>query len=302
MKTVGVVILNWNLAKDTVVAIESLKKHIKSCKLKIIVIDNGSILSDVSLLSKIRSIKLIKNKINLGYAVANNQGIKSFLSANNVPEYILLFNNDAYCVNDFLLPLLDEIERDSEIASTSPLIYYADQKTKLWSSGGVIDLEKGLMSSDYYHHLKNWANKHEPYIVDWNTGCVNLIRSDLLSKCGLLSEELEMYVEDVELSLRFKTFDCKCLVVPASIAYHSVSKSSGGSGSTTSRYYISRNTVLVANAYIKHNKLFILKNCINQIYQSINGRNTLLLLVATARGLLEGIKLSTKGRSLIRRF
>jgi len=45
--TVGVVIVNWNLAEDTIKCIKSLRKNITSCALDIVVVDNGSNKNDL---------------------------------------------------------------------------------------------------------------------------------------------------------------------------------------------------------------------------------------------------------------
>lgn len=198
-------------------------------------------------------------------------------------------NNDASCVDDFLSLMITELDKNSKIGSVSPLIYYAYDSTKIWCSGGVLSSRRGLMSSDYYHHKSNWSDTSEPYAVDWNTGCVNLIRKSIFLKSGLLSEKLKMYVEDVEFSLRIKIFGNNCVVVPRSKVYHAVSKSSGGKGSRVSRYYISRNTVIVAKMYAKKWKIFVLKNLLNQAYQSIMSKN-LFLLIITSKGVLDGLK------------
>ena len=87
------IIINYNGLKWINHCIQSLNKS--SVKNHIIIVDNGS--SDDSLdfiKTNYPDIKLIENKINLGFGKANNYGFKIALNEN--ADFIMTINQDVY--------------------------------------------------------------------------------------------------------------------------------------------------------------------------------------------------------------
>ena len=66
---------------------------------------------------------------------------------------------------------------------------------------------------------------------------------------GLLDEELFLYVEDLEWSLRIAEAGFAVVYVPGASVRHRVSASTGGAGSPTTRYYETRNMLAVVERY-----------------------------------------------------
>ena len=91
MIEVSVVIVNYNTKKITLECIESVIEEGLTCE--IIVVDNGSKDGSVEefrkLQKKVSNFVLIENAGNLGFAKANNQGIKV-----SKGKYVLLLNSD----------------------------------------------------------------------------------------------------------------------------------------------------------------------------------------------------------------
>src|SRR5689334_2050484 len=97
---VTIVIVNWNGFKDTVECINSLMK-IDYSNFDIIVVDNGSSDNESDKLkSKFSNIMIISLKRNLGFAIANNVGIR--IALNRGSDYVLLLNNDTVVDKKFL--------------------------------------------------------------------------------------------------------------------------------------------------------------------------------------------------------
>lgn len=287
MIKVGVIILNWNCAVDTIKCVESLNL-IKSCKLDILVIDNNSINKDVALLKKLSGITLICNSTNYGYAKGINQGIKFFLSQKKKYEYILQMNNDSYGTDDFLKPMLATMTQNEKVGSVGPLIYAIDVKNKVLGTGGLINKNNGLISNDHF-----WKHQDmSPYGVDWVSGCVNLTRTSAILETGYLNESYGSYVEDVEYSFRLKKHGYELMIDPKSKIFHGVSKSSGGDYSLLKRYLISRNSVMFSKKYLGWGFLF--KNIFGQL---INCRHyppakIVIMIYTTINGFLAGIVVS----------
>ncbi|MFA6005272.1 MAG: glycosyltransferase family 2 protein [Patescibacteria group bacterium] len=294
IKTIGVIICNQNGFTDTAKCIESIKT-IRSAKLDILVIDNGSEMSDFKKIQEIKDISVIRNEKNYGYARGNNQGILYFLNKSEKPGYILLLNNDAFCEEDFLFPLLKILDKSRRVGAVNPLIYYAKERNRIWSSGGKLNMESGSISSDYMFHNPSVSIK-EPYLVDFVSGCACLVRTEIFQEVGLLEESYEMYVEDVEFSLRVRNHGWVCMVEPRCKIYHKVSASSGGTASFKKRYYISRNTMFLAKTYFEEPRLFIQRYLLGQILGLHNYpiASIPFLLFATLIGSINGLILSGK--------
>ena len=94
------VIVNWNLAADTIACVRSLLAAGVSPS-PIIVVDNGSNDNSPAQLDHElgESIELIRSKQNLGFAGGNNLGIQHALSQG--AEWVLLLNNDTLVAPNF---------------------------------------------------------------------------------------------------------------------------------------------------------------------------------------------------------
>jgi len=88
-----VVILNWNAAEDTIQCVKNMDDW-QVVQPTIWVVDNNSHDDSVDQIrQRCPFVRLICNKINLGFAGGSNRGIEAALAEGNAP--ILLLNNDA---------------------------------------------------------------------------------------------------------------------------------------------------------------------------------------------------------------
>ena len=78
MKLVSIIIVSYNTQDLTLECIESIYKFENPKHFEIIVVDNGSGDGSVKKIKdKFPEVRLIENSENLGFAKANNQGIKA---------------------------------------------------------------------------------------------------------------------------------------------------------------------------------------------------------------------------------
>ena len=99
--TISIVVLSFNTSELTVDCLKSilLDKGLKEIPYEIIVIDNNSQDDSVSQIKKIKGpIKLVENKVNLGFGKTNNQALKTTIIGNrnrlkNKLDY--LYSNDS---------------------------------------------------------------------------------------------------------------------------------------------------------------------------------------------------------------
>src|SRR6266568_2403759 len=123
MKKVGIVTVNYNIAKDTTDFLHSLK-HVKTpdFTLETIVIDNGS--KDIyKLPENLKNTTLIRSEINTGFSGGYNIGMKEALKRGT--DYVLIVNNDTVMDSDMIQNLLEVLDSKPEIGVTTPKIYFA---------------------------------------------------------------------------------------------------------------------------------------------------------------------------------
>lgn len=286
---VAIIILNWNGLKDTIECLGSLKK-ITYPNYQIIVVDNGSKGNEADVLQeKYKNyIKVIRNKENLGFAGGNNVAIREVLKKGK-SEHILLLNNDTVVEPNFLDELVKTAESDSKVGIVGGKILYYNDPNKIWYAGGKLDLIRG----SGYHFQKESPKKERE--VTFITGCLMLIKKEVLEKIGLLSEEYFLVAEDVDYSYRYSRAGFKLKVNNNAVIYHKISSTLKGTGSPIEVYYNTRNRVYFMTRkirnpfYILTFFIFFLLSRIIKIFQFL-ASNQFGKITFLVKGFLDGFK------------
>ena len=254
--SIAVILVNWKKYNLTSNCIDSLNKS-NYKNFKIILVDNEySEKSLIELKNKHKELLVFKEKNNLGFAGGNNIGIRYALE--NDYDYIMLLNNDTEVKENFILPLVERIEKDHFLGAVQPLILNFSNKSIIWNAGGKLNKFLGLTSTRLNNNKLNSSIVFDDY-TDWISGCCILIKSEILTKVGLLDEKFFNYYEDVDWSLRMKNLGYDLGFVKESIIYHHGSSSSknkkntGGLISSKIHYFNIRNHILLLK---KHKNLF----------------------------------------------
>lgn len=230
---VCIILLNYKNWKDTCECLDSIYKTTYSYK-HIIVIDNASNNGSIEKIkNKFPEIDLIENKENLGFSRACNIGIKKALNINS--DYILLLNNDTIVHPSFLEPLINEGEDNPNVGILTGKIYYFNSN-KIWYGGA----KKGFFKSIHKGQGiidKGQFNKKEN--ISFASGCMMMIKKEVLEVCGFLDERFFFGMEDREYCDRVIKNGFKILYVPNSVIWHKI----GGS--------LSLNPGKVYNGYLE---------------------------------------------------
>src|SRR5258707_1605009 len=107
--SVAIILINYNNEHHTIECIRSLRQ-ISYNNFSILVVDNGSMQSSIDSLCHETGIELICAGVNLGFAGANNVGIRRALALKS--KYVLFLNNDTLVNPDFLELLIVALELD----------------------------------------------------------------------------------------------------------------------------------------------------------------------------------------------
>lgn len=202
------VIVTYNSANEITNLLADLRQHAPTSK--IIVIDNASKDKTVDTVQKnFPEVLLIKNRVNLGYAKAVNQGFDLCKT-----DFVLLLNPDIrISSSDIILKMLLCIKHSKNIAVVAPLQFKDDEKKhylNLTWSYSTPETFKIYLS----HLIQKDVDLTDPIQVTFlNAGCL-FIRRHAFEHIGKLNEKYFMYGEEPDLFLKFKRFGYNCYLLP----------------------------------------------------------------------------------------
>lgn len=226
MASVSVIVVNWNTAQLLERCLSTLLDGESSLELEVWVVDNASSDQSVAMVrDRFPNIHLIENKSNLGFARANNQGIREAQG-----EYILLLNSDAFLTQAALAGMLERMQAAPACGAMGCRLVYEDQSlqrscqsfptlaTELWQ---CLTLDKLFPSSRVFgKYLMTWWGMDDFREVDVVMGAVMLLRRQGLEQVGLLDEGFFMYSEEVDLCYRLKKAGWQVWYLPDVQATH----------------------------------------------------------------------------------
>ena len=153
LKSLAIILLNYNGSSDTIECIESLDNTITNFDYDIYIIDNASRKEETDILkryissredfsiysddiferNKVKGNLLILSNDNAGFAGGNNKVIRTIYEDY---AYILLLNNDTVVQPDFIEKMICMLNEDPTIGYASCRIDNYYDHTLLWNSCG----------------------------------------------------------------------------------------------------------------------------------------------------------------------
>ena len=227
MRTVAVVVLNWNGVADTLALLPTLERCRlpEGWRLGILVVDNGSTDGSVEeIRAGFPAVQVLALGENRRFAGGNNAGLARALEQG--ADAVMLLNNDTEADPALLERLLLALEQDPGAGAAAPLIYFAPPSDRIWYAGGhcVVALglaaHRGLRTRDLGQYR---AVEETGYL----TGCCLLARREAWEKVGPLDERYHIYAEDADWSLRARAAGYRLLFVPTARLWHRVSAKTG---------------------------------------------------------------------------
>lgn len=280
--SVSIIILTTNaLAMTKEQLLDVAKLDVKGLNTECLVVDNGSKDGTEEAIKNYKlpnmKYKFIQSGANLGFAGGNNVGIKDALRRNF--DYIILMNNDLILPKDIVTKLVGYMEKSPEVGIASPKMYFAkgyefhkdrykeSEKGKVfWYAGGIIDKDNVYTTHRGVDEVdRGQYNGIEETDVA-NGACV-IIRKQVFKKIGLLDHSFFLYWEDADFSERAKRAGFKVMYYPETCMWHKVSASTGGSGSPTNDYFLTRNRFFYSMRYSSlRTKFAVLRDTIRIIF------------------------------------
>jgi GT2 family glycosyltransferase len=196
-------------------------------KFEVIVVDNDSSDGSINLIKeKFEQVHLIENSENVGFSVANNQGIDIAKG-----KYVLLLNPDTIVEEHTLAKCFTEMESDTKIGALGVKMVdgaglflpeskrgFPSPMASFYRFTGIYKLfPKSPKVNAYYQGQIAVDEKAE---VDILCGAFMFIRKKVLDQIGYLDEAFFMYGEDIDLSYRISQAGFKVLYFPDTTIIH----------------------------------------------------------------------------------
>jgi hypothetical protein len=231
---VSVVIVNYNVAPFLFECIRSTLPQVD----EIIVIDNDSSDSSLELCAQQFAdepkLKLVRSKINRGFAIACNMGVMRARG-----DFIFFLNPDCYLNESAVSQLVQVLENNSDVGMVGGLLISPDGSEQ---GGGRRAIPTPWRSFVRAFGLSRYANRwpklffdfhlhkqplpERPIEVEAISGACMLVKRTAIEDVGLWDEDYFLHCEDLDWCMRFRQKNWKIMFVPAARVLHSLGMSS----------------------------------------------------------------------------
>ncbi len=220
----SVVIVSWNARRYVEECLRSLEAQ--EMRLQVIVVDNASTDGSPEMVrERFPTVTLIQNDRNLGFAQANNIGIRR-----STGHYIFLINSDVNVPRDCLSHILKYMEDNPAVGLLGPRMLGPDGKSArscmrfptIWNSlCRALALDAVFSKSRRFGGFLMRDFDHEQIAdVEVLNGWFWAVRRAALNSVGLLDERFFIYGEDIDWCRRFHCAGWKIVFYPYAQALH----------------------------------------------------------------------------------
>jgi len=228
MKSIDIVIVNWNsqdYLRECILSISQIRGNIK---ISVIIVDNNSTdtsLDNIDNPNIYLPLTILKNNRNLGFGTACNQGANL-----SKADYLLFLNPDTKLCHNSIQEAMEFLENpdNSEIGicgaqllnddgSINPSCSrFPNPKCTIATMFGLQYLFPKTFSKQ---QMVEWDHRNN-CVVDQVMGAFFLMRRSLFEELGGFDERFFVYFEEVDLSLRAKSKGWNSYYLSDSQIYH----------------------------------------------------------------------------------
>ena len=227
----SIIIASFNARTDLERCLESLHAAPVAARHEILVVDNGSTDGSAGAARRWPGVTVIENGANLGFARANNAGIRASRGAN-----ILLLNSDTVVPPGAIDRLLAELDREADVAVVGPRLVDAAGRAEL-SFGRMIGPLNELRQKRLQRSGKIEEMTSQRQYPDWVSGACLLVRRADADAVGGLDERYFMYTEDVDFCAAVRARGRRILFVPGVEVVHLRGRSAASAPAATRDHY-----------------------------------------------------------------
>ena len=220
MLDLSVIIVNWN-AKDLLrKCLEHVQTTVQSTQYEIIVVDNYSTDDSQTMVKHdFPDVKLIENTKNVGFAGANNQGMREAAG-----RYFLLLNSDAFVEPNTIDTMVQFMDDHPEAGMSACKLLYNDRslqpsafayptlKTELYTA---LQLNRFFPKShEFGKQAMTYWDFNDVRAVDAVMGAFMLVRREVVDQVGMMDESYFMYSEEIDWCYRIHQHGWQILYNP----------------------------------------------------------------------------------------
>jgi hypothetical protein len=209
MIDLSIIIVSYNVKEYLKKCLASIFANQADLKLQVIVVDNASADRSVEMIkANFPSVEIIANQKNLGFAKANNQGLKQARA-----KYILALNPDTEIIGDCLPKMLELIKSNNQIGIAgcrhlNPDYTLQPSVRRFPTLKAIImilfKLAKFFDSETLDHYLAKDFDYQKSQPADQVAGSFFLVRQKMLEQIGWFDEKFFIWFEEVDLCYRAK--------------------------------------------------------------------------------------------------
>lgn len=222
---VSIIIVSWNTKALLKKCLDSIFLYTKGVSYEIIIVDNNSSDGTQEMLASYPDIKIILNNQNLGFAKANNQGIRE-----SSGKYIFLLNPDTEITKDAPALLAHYLRDNPSCGIAGPrllnaggsLQYSVRRFPKLLDQLLILlklhNLFPKLLPLKKYFMTDFDRKATQP--VDQLMGAAIIIKEEVIKKIGMFDENFWRNFEEVDFCLRAQHAGFQICYVPTVAIMH----------------------------------------------------------------------------------
>ena len=240
MPRLSIIIVTYNSTADVDACLGSLMQHPPATDHEIVVVDNASTDGTAAAIrSRWHSVRVIDAAANVGFARANNVGIRQTFGS-----LILLLNPDTSVPAGALDTLVAALDARPDVAVAGPRLVDAEGRAEL-SFGRMLspiaELRQKFLVEGSRHpgpvaaYVESITRK--PQEVDWVSGACLLVRRADAEAVGLMDERFFMYAEDVDFCASIRARGRRVLFCAAAEIVHLRGRSRATASTATERAY-----------------------------------------------------------------
>ncbi len=240
--TLSIIIVSYNTSTLTLQTVNSIffslekEEHsfLRKADVDVIVVDNHSVDGSIAALEKEfgTHIRILKNDENVGFARANNQGVKEACG-----QFVMLLNSDTVVHPGTLDTMVKTLQERQDVGIVAASLHNLDGTYQ--AQGGALPTLVNAAAwwlwplPGIAPFISPYQDSREP-ISDhfwergWVGGTAMMLRKDLYENVGGLDENIFMYAEDIDLCFQVHEKKLKILISLAAWVTH-IGNASGSS-------------------------------------------------------------------------
>jgi GT2 family glycosyltransferase len=243
MVELSIIIVSWNAKRYVEECLDSLSRQTLNISVEVIVVDNASSDDTPEMIrQQFPHVALIRNADNVGFAKANNIGIRLAKGM-----YLCLINSDVNIPPECLQTIYDFMEKHPTVGVAGPQMLTAEgivarsymRFPTVWNClWGALSLDRVFKENRMVGSvLMRDFDGGRTTDVDVLNGWFLVVRRRALDLVGLLDERFFMYGEDIDWSYRFHNAGWRRVYFAGACALH---YGGASSKSESRRFYIQK--------------------------------------------------------------